>query len=277
MNKIDEYRKSIYGRPATIRTKLSLFNQHIAHHFRGQTIETSIEHCIKDWKSNDLSLGTIKILFSILKEFASLSYKTNIDTKRLKFKYFSNEIKSQPRLKVWDKEQVKTAMEDAIVKDPELYDVMAVALGTGIRRGEIFALTWEDIDFLRGEITVSKSLDKDTYIIGPTKTKQVRVIQMLMWVGEIFEKNYKPKYKKEHCFKTFNPNVRLKALAIRNSLPVITFHGLRHIYSSTLLESGISPKWVSQQLGHSRLTTTIDLYWSCFTQKQNLDNMYGIN
>jgi len=63
-------------------------------------------------------------------------------------------------------------------------------------------------------------------------------------------------------------------LCRKHKLPVLSFHDLRHTFSTILLERGVSPKWVSQQLGHAKLSTTLDVYWQCFTDKQDLDSMY---
>jgi integrase len=143
-----------------------------------------------------------------------------------------------------------------------------------MRRGEIFALTYEDIDLINSQITISKSLDLETMEVGPTKTKQTRTIQMSTRVAKIFEKGYTPGKEDDRCFKAYNPNQRLKALSHGGDLPTLSFHDLRHTFSTALLERGVSPKWVSQQLGHAKLSTTLDIYWQCFKDKQDLDGMY---
>ena len=274
MGMADDYRKTIYGRPATVRTKLSLFDNHIAQFVRPQELDPFVGRVMAHWKEANLSTGTIKTLFCILKDFVKLAWERDLDTKRLNFIHFGDRAKPQNRIKAWNKGQVKIALAGA-ESDPELYCVMMVALGTGMRRGELFALTWADIDFIKGELTISKSYDLDTGEVGPTKTKSIRSIQMSAKVAKIFEKCYAPGNGDEDiCFKAFNPNQKLKALCRKHKLPVLSFHDLRHTFATTLLEGGISPKWVSQQLGHAKLSTTFDTYWQCFAEKQNLDDMY---
>jgi len=274
MGMANDYRKTIYGRPATIRAKLSLFDNHIAQYARPQPLNGFVERCVEDWKANNLSTGTIKTLLSILKDFVKFAWKIELDTKRLNFLHFGDRVKPQNKIKVWNSLEVKAALMDARIKDWDLFSVMTVALETGMRRGEIFALTWEDIDLLKGEITISKSLDLDTGEVGPTKTKQTRTIQMSTTVAKLLEKGYTPGKEGDRCFKAFNPNQKLKALCKRGGLPILRFHDLRHTFATTCLEKGLSPKWVSATLGHAKLSTTFDVYWQCFQEKQNMENLY---
>jgi integrase len=275
MGMANDYRATIYGRPATVRAKLSLFDNHIAPYARPQAVQGFVDRVMEDWKENKLSMGTIKTLFSILKDFVKFAWKHDLDTKRLNFLHFGDRVKPQNKIKAWTKEQVKIALiESWNCNSPEFYYVLAVTLGTGMRRGEIFALTWADIDLFKGEITISKSLDLDTMEVGPTKTKQTRTVEMSKGVAKIFAECYTPGKEGDRCFKAFNPNQKLKAMCKRHGLPVISFHDLRHTFATTCLEKGLSPKWVSATLGHAKLSTTFDVYWQCFREKQNMENLY---
>jgi len=276
MGMANDYRATIYGRPATVRTKLSLFDNHIAQFARPQPLDPFIARVLAHWKEADLSIGTIKTLFCILQDFVKFAWKQDIDTKRLNFIHFGNRVKPQNRIKAWNREQAKVALiESWDVSCPEFYFVLSVALGTGMRRGEIFALTWADVDLINGEITISKSLDLDTMEVGPTKTKQTRTIQMSGKVAKVFEECYTPGSRDgDRCFKAFNPNQKLKALCKKHNLPILSFHDLRHTFATTCLEKGLSPKWVSSTLGHAKLSTTFDVYWQTFQQKQNMEDLY---
>ena len=275
MGMANDYRGTIYGRPATVRAKLSLFDNHIAPFVRAQPLPDLVEGVMRHWKAADLSVGTIKTLFSVFKDFVKSAYQQDLDTKRLNFQHFGDRVKPQNRIKAWTKEQAKIALVEAWdCNSPEFFYILTVALGTGMRKGELFALTWDDIDLLNGEITVSKSLDMDTGEVGPTKTKQTRTIQMSGQVAKVFERCYTPGKGAARCFTTFNPNQKLKALCRKNGLPILSFHDLRHTFATTCLEKGLSPKWVSATLGHAKLSTTFDVYWQTFQQKQNMEDLY---
>lgn len=274
MGMANDYRHTIYGRPATVRAKLSLFDNHIAPYVRAQLLSDFVDRIMKHWKEADLSSGTLKTLFCILKDFVKFAWKEDLDTKRLNFQHFGDRVKPQNRIKAWTKEQVKVALTETWDGDPEFFYILTVALGTGMRKGELFALTWGDIDLINGEITVSKSLNTETGELGPTKTKQTRTIQMSSRVAKVFEECYTPGKDTARCFKTFNPNQKLKALCKRHGLPALSFHDLRHTFATTCLEKGLSPKWVSATLGHAKLSTTFDVYWQTFRQKQNMEDLY---
>ena len=75
MGMSNDYRATIYGRPATIRAKLSLFDNHIAPYVRPQELGHFVERVVGHWKEAGLSTGTVKTLFCILKDFVKFSYK----------------------------------------------------------------------------------------------------------------------------------------------------------------------------------------------------------
>lgn len=267
----DDYRKTIFGRPNTVKTKLNLFNNHIAPYARACQLESFLNSTIGHWRDKQLSRQTVKMLFVILKDFVKFVWKEDIDTKYLNFKHFSDRCAEPQRVKVWTPTEVKLAL---IKADPEFHDILTVALGTGLRRGELFALTWNDIDMLTGELNVNKSIDIETGAVGPTKTKQVRLIQMSTAVAKVFERGYTPGKEGDRCFRTFNPTQKLKSLCRRAEIAEISFHDLRHTFATTCLEKGLSPKWVSATLGHAKLSTTFDIYWQHFKEKVDLEDLY---
>jgi len=157
---------------------------------------------------------------------------------------------------------------------------------TGVRRGELLALHFEDIDWFQKELTINKSLGKCPatdgvhkwrWKVGPTKSKRSNrrvaltnnVIQFLSKLkqfsgkseGLIFANNdgtyIDPDYFDEHIF---GP-IREKA-----GLNSVRFHDLRHFFASMLIAQGESPKYVCDQLGHSSVQITFDVYGHLFPQ-----------
>jgi integrase len=229
------------------------------------------DRVVEHWREKKLSPQTVKMLFVILRDFCQFAWKQDLDVKRLNFKHFNDVVEAPAKIKVWTKTEVILALRHC---DQEFQDILTVALGTGMRRGELFALTWEDVDILKGEINVNKSVDIDSGEVGPTKTKQARVIQMSNAVAKVLEKSYTPGCEKDRCFRTFNPAQKMKALCKKADIREISFHDLRHTFATTCLEKGLSPKWVSATLGHSKLSTTFDIYWQHFKEKVNLEDLY---
>jgi len=157
---------------------------------------------------------------------------------------------------------------------------------TGIRRGELLALRFDDIDWFQKELTINKSLGKCLatdgvhkwiWKVGPTKSKRSNrrvaltnnVIQFLSKLkqfsgksaGLIFSNrdgaHIDPDYFDDHIF---DP-IRKKA-----GLNDVRFHHLRHFFASMLIAQGESPKYVCDQLGHSSVQITFDVYGHLFPQ-----------
>lgn len=162
------------------------------------------------------------------------------------------------------------------------------ALDTGLRKGELFALTWKDIDFKKKQITVNKSfkrvknIDTEEYenlIQTPKSLKGIRVVPIpdhLVTKLKQHKNNQKIcKIKMANLWHDNNlvfcniygkyldssgTSKELNKILIDNKLKPIKFHGLRHTYATRLFELGENPKTVQKLLGHSNIGITLDTY-----------------
>lgn len=169
-----------------------------------------------------------------------------------------------------------------------------VAINTGLRPGELFALTAADIDMDNKLINVSKTLvyqkylddDCKTFHIEPPKTKQsyrkvpmnsecVKYMEKQLELKEVLAKK-RPKEQNDYLFVTkFNTplNSQIYSDAIRavvreinimrsveNEMPNFSGHTLRHTFATRCFEAGVQPKVVQSYLGHATLKMTMDLY-----------------
>lgn len=179
------------------------------------------------------------------------------------------------------------------------YDnLFMVAITSGLRIGEIAALTWSDIDLEKKEISISKSLlyqkldgdDKKTFHLGNTKTKssvrkvpinrqcELALKKQAMLKKVIASRSIKdtPKEFKDLLFVTrYNTpiNTQICTDAIKRIVDEINLrkhdleqmeyfssHTFRHTFATRCFEAGIKPKTVQQFLGHATLQMTMDLY-----------------
>ena len=172
------------------------------------------------------------------------------------------------------------------------YEVLfLVALYTGLREGEILALTWNDIDFIKNTITVSKTVSivvditkesrsKGYISIGTPKTvKGNRVVPLPDFLVKRL-KQYKL-FKKEESLKigiqfkesnnlfttrngtmlsAVNLQRMFKEILLKAGIENRKFHDLRHTYATRLFELGESAKTVQELLGHSSISMTLDIY-----------------
>jgi integrase len=183
-------------------------------------------------------------------------------------------------------EQVQQLL--AAARDHRLEALFILALASGLRRGELIGLKWQDINFLTGTLQVRRILTRvpsklpgKGYVEAEPKTeKGRRSILLPPFVIEALKqhrvKQLASKLKAgsawqdhDYVFCTsigthLNPTRdvldQLKALLKKAGLPDIRFHDLRHSSATMLLGMGVHPKIVQEILGHSQISMTMDTY-----------------
>ena len=161
----------------------------------------------------------------------------------------------------------------AIQFDPIWYDFFYTELTTGLRRGELCGLRWEDFDGESGTLKVRRTIcarrggelkagETKTYagqrtILLPYSTtrllKKRRTAALTQW---IFPDPIRPE-------RPVNPGSAyrmLKELLKQAGLPSIRFHDLRHTFATHALASGVDAKTLSGILGHTKASFTLDTY-----------------
>lgn len=184
-------------------------------------------------------------------------------------------------MQTWNEDDIKRFLNAA--KDSEYYPIFYLALFTGMRRSEILALRWSDIDFIYSQVYMSRSLHhlRDGSIIfrQPKTAKGNRTIALPPSAVLAFE-DYrrkqeglcllagKPLTDNDLVFrhidgKPFLPDTVTHAwikLVRRTGLKSIRLHDARHTHASLMLKQGIHPKVVQERLGHSSIQITLDTY-----------------
>jgi integrase len=161
--------------------------------------------------------------------------------------------------------------------------LFVLALTTGMRRGELLALKWQDIDFELGTVQVRRAFTRakgQRYLEAEPKTqKSRRSILLAPGTIEILKqhrlKQLEAKQQagedweeRDLVFCTsvgtpLNPNKvleRFGTLLKRAGLPHIRLHDLRHSTATIMLKLDVHPKIVQELLGHSRIAETLDIY-----------------
>ena len=171
--------------------------------------------------------------------------------------------------------QILTFLDLAKKFTPRYYAFFATAVYTGMRRGELIALEWSDIDFKNNRIKVNKQIYKGVKL--PTKTNRERIIDIPDTLIEIlkehkkqdniscklvFHNNGEPIFPYTMTKIYFHPLIKKcnEVLDEENQIEKIRFHDLRHTYATYLLSNGIPVKYVQNQLGHTTAKMTLDTY-----------------
>lgn len=180
-----------------------------------------------------------------------------------------------------------------------------VAVNTGLRPGELFALTLDDVNLEKGYIDVNKTLvyqkylddDCKTFHIEPPKTKQSyrkvpinsecrKYLEKQLELKQIV-KSKRPKQQNDYLFVTkFNTPLNsviysdsIKTIieqinltrSFDNEFPKFSGHTFRHTFATRCFEAGVQPKVVQSYLGHASLKMTMDLYTHITEEKANSD------
>ncbi|MBQ4140627.1 MAG: site-specific integrase [Clostridia bacterium] len=177
-----------------------------------------------------------------------------------------------PEKQILGDNQLETFLE-AIRGQEYWCDFFYVEVMTGLRRGEICGLKWQDIDFEENKLRVKRSVSVKRgggVNIGETKTETgVRCIEMPPSVAELL-KNRKQMAITEWVFPAFlNPEQpihpqaayrKLKVILKNAELPLIRFHDLRHTFATHATQGGVDPKTLAGILGHTNASFTLDTY-----------------
>ena len=157
-------------------------------------------------------------------------------------------------------------------KEEDYYELFLLELATGMRRGEVLALKWSDLNFKTGELRIERQVNviHGEIIISEPKTKSsIRTAILPKALLKILSE-YRKNVESEWIFpsplddaKPRNPPAvrkRLQLILERAGCPKVRFHDLRHTFSTMALENGMDIKSLSATLGHNSSETTIDIY-----------------
>jgi integrase len=184
-------------------------------------------------------------------------------------------------MQTWDEDDIAGFLE--VAKDTPYHALFYLALYTGMRRSELLALRWCDVDLLLCQVQVSRSLHqlKDgSYVFTEPKSAKSRRTIALPPSATLLLKEHREKQKLERAMlgiplkdddlvfshlegKPLRPNTITRAwsmLAARCGLKVIRLHDARHTHASLMLKQGIHPKIVQERLGHASIQMTLDTY-----------------
>lgn len=183
-------------------------------------------------------------------------------------------------IQTWSSQEVAAFLH--AVRDDRLYAAWHMACSTGMRRGELLGLRWQDVDLALARAAVRQTLTHANYtiVVGEPKTSKSRrsvaldtdtVLALREWrtaqiaerlaagpawqdTGYLFTRDDGRPIHPDTFSYWFEKHLR------RSGLRHIRFHDLRHTHASLALQAGISAKVVSDRLGHSTVAFTLDVY-----------------
>ena len=165
----------------------------------------------------------------------------------------------------------------------EYFEVFYTAFHTGLRRGELLALRWRDVDLDMATISVNRGVYQakgGQSIFNPPKTSKGRRLVSLtpssaLVLRSLCERHHadglmfgyavnedSPVFRYRHGAPMLPRGVSdaFKKIANRAGLEGHSFHSTRHAHATLMLRQGIHPRVVQERLGHQKVQTTLDIY-----------------
>lgn len=259
---LDSYRSilGIHLRPFFGPLKLTAIGPQVVHHFaRQKAEELGGGKMTSKTYNNILTLLRSMFTWGALPKVGYLGRNPATDEDRARV------VKHEMDFLTPD--EIRLLIENA--RSP--YDTLFhLTIFSGLRRGELLALKWGDVDWNRSKIRVRRSLYKGRFVSPKTEhsIREVDVSQRTLDLLNIHKAMYPP-MESDLIFRTvqdkpldpdnmvkreFHPS--LERAGVRR----IRFHDLRHTYATLLIDQGENIKYISKQLGHASVTITLDRY-----------------
>lgn len=166
-----------------------------------------------------------------------------------------------------------------------------LAIFGGLRRGELLGLEWKDIDFIHHMISINRSSEqtKELGIYTDTlKTKSSKRVLKMPETVMLVLKHYKAEQSEvrlkvgdlwenhDRLFTQWNgkpmspntPYLWMQRFCQRSGMRFVNIHSFRHLNATLLIQNGIDAKTVSASLGHSMVSTTLNIYAHIFAESQ---------
>ncbi|ERI94199.1 site-specific recombinase, phage integrase family [Clostridiales bacterium oral taxon 876 str. F0540] len=267
-------------RETTLENKKVLINLKIVPYFERMKINDINPNHIRKWQNELISKGYSQTYLKTINDQLSAIFN-------LAIKYYS--LNSSPVLKAgamgkknaestqfWTVEEFKKFIEF----DDKPISALAfkVLFWTGIRSGELMALTFKDIDLINKTININKTytrLNCKDIISQPKTPKSKRKIAISdSLCNDIQEYKNKLYDIKENDrifqFTKFFLKHEMQRVCKKSGVKEIRIHDLRHSHASLLIELGFTPLLISERLGHEKVQTTLDTYSHLYPNKGDI-------
>lgn len=200
-----------------------------------------------------LSPNAIKLTCMVLNnffQFIKKYYIPNFDVV-LEFKLSKDEkVREKQKVKYIENNEIENILKS--IKNNTVRNIAILQLNTGLRIGEVLALSPSDVDYKNKTITVNKTKLENGQITPPKTLSSIRTIEVSDYILKILlDFSSTSKFIFKVSYRTI-----LNALQPLN----INSHVFRHTHVALLIEQNVPIKVISERLGHSEISTTLNIY-----------------
>lgn len=233
-----------------------------------------------DKKGEKLAPATIRRYLTILQSIMTMAWKQEYiqsnpaDTRRLEISKIVT-----PEVEAFSNEEIAEILKMAQLEPIHIHAVIATAIYTGARRGEIAGLKWDDVDFEKRTMYIRRSVVKlvgqEPEIKLPKTISSIRQMAIPQALCDVLQELKKEQDRKKallgekwheegflftdwcgHVMHPHTPTKQFDKFLKKYGFRHLKFHGLRHSSATYLLSNGCDIKTVSKRLGHTSIDTT---------------------
>lgn len=239
--------------------------------------EQAVQAFVLQKLENGLSVKTVKDILIVLKMVMKYGVKNEW------ISYYEWDIKYPTTSNSKEPEVLSVANHRKILNYIQSHFTFTglgiyISLSTGLRIGEICALKWSDINVIDGTIKVCRTIERiyiieeekkhTELVINTPKTKNScreipmskELFAMIKPLKKVVNDNFYILTNDEHPTEPRTYRNYYNGLMAKLNIPKLKYHGLRHSFATRCIEAGCDYKTVSVLLGHSNVTTTLNLY-----------------
>ena len=184
------------------------------------------------------------------------------------------------KAKVYDVEMIHKLLD--VAKGTDMYLPILLCVTLGLRRGELLALRWENVDLENKVLKIRSNMvrgEKDYLIKAPKSEAGVRDLKLgdevvavlreerARYMSDLFKQgadfqnlNFVIRQADGAPLRPDSMSQKWRRFLEVNNLPLIRFHDLRHSNATALIQAGVNPKVVQQRLGHADVNITLNTY-----------------
>ncbi|AJA50097.1 ICEBs1 integrase [Clostridium pasteurianum DSM 525 = ATCC 6013] len=276
-------------RPTTMKTKKFIIDTIISPYFNKIKVNEVTPNSVRKWQNEMIKKGysqtylkTINNQIRAIFNFAIKYY--NLDSSPA-LKAGPMGKKDAESMKFWTVEEFKKFIQFDDKSASEL--AFKILFWTGMRSGELMALTFKDVDLNNKTININKTctrLNRKDIISEPKTPRSKRKISISESLCKDI-KEYKDNIygiKEEDRIFNFTKSFltyEMRRISKKSEVKRIRLHDLRHSHASLLIELGFTPLLIAERLGHEKVETTLNTYSHLYPNKgkdiaNKLDDLY---
>lgn len=262
----------------SIESETGMYNKWIAPVLSNVPIQElkprQVETIVRKAQSANRSHATLRYIITVISQMWAKAALYEIVSGECPCRKVKKQREDNRRVRFLTKEEARVLLADLALHSKDMHDIVLLSLSTGLRAGEIHALTWGNIDFEENSIEVIDTKNKHNRHAfmtdevkamfqgrynGNTKTELIfpgKLGKKRRWVGSSFDRAVKRLGFNDTGEVIKHSNGDVEAVQITDRRKKVVFHTLRHTFASWLVQAGTPLYTVAKLMGHTTIQMT---------------------